>query len=274
MHESGPSGPPAQPATEWAAEPAVESAVESAGVEPAVPTPPSVVAEPAPRPTIPATVDVLPSSGRSGRSKGLFGRRGRTRAEAVPDQQPFAVPPPEAQAPSGWLASAAPDDGTRWGWAHLSDASGSGEAGVAEEAAAHQVGAQASQDSSVHLGQSDSTAQAPTSPHRSDDVNARSALASTALSELSMLASYRPAVGNGSPATLVRRRPAASPVESPAPPPVTIGPVRPSRTAEGVRTTLSGFVTGAARGRGRGGLRGFDLPAASDQTATTEEDYR
>jgi hypothetical protein len=82
---------------------------------------------------------------------------------------------------------------------------------------------------------------------------ARSELASTALSELSMLASYRPELDAASPATLARRSPAAT-----APAPIVPEPApvtgRAPRTAESVRTTVAGFLTGAQRGRGQGGL--------------------
>ncbi|MFZ0158263.1 MAG: hypothetical protein WAL50_04470, partial [Kineosporiaceae bacterium] len=97
--------------------------------------------------------------------------------------------------------------------------------------------------------------------------------ASTALSELSMLASYRPEVGNGSPATLTRRTPAATPAAVVPPPPEEPAPGRAPRDAESVRSTMSGFMAGAIRGRGQGGIPSSRQPSSAPPVPTPEE-YR
>ena len=219
-----PVEPPPLPAPVEAAQPpaSFEAAAPAEPVHlPAPADPPAA----APRATIPATIDVLPSGGRAGRTRGLFARRGRgrTRSEAPADHplpEPVAPQHASVMAPPDWLPSEAPDDGSRWGWAHRSDGA---EVGEIDHPSSQPIAGPDPFDSPVQPGRPGPAGQGATSSPV-DDVDSRSELASTALSELSMLASYRPAVGNGSPATLARRRAAPTPVESPAPPPVTIGP--------------------------------------------------
>ncbi len=240
-------------------------------------------AEPAPLPppatpaSMPATMDVLPSAGRSGRGKGMFGRFGKGRnrfeppeAESAAPAEPVEtflppdasavdparpVPPPTPNVPAAGPGATAEVD--RWSWAHRDDPDGPPSA-----------------DGGADRG-----------PDPAEPASERSALASTALSELSMLASYRPAAGTGAAAPLARRSPAATPAAVTAvPEPVAQGPMRAGRTAEGVQATLSGFVAGAARGRTQGGVAMVapggalpGVPAANDplrSILTTEEDHR
>ncbi len=75
----------------------------------------------------------------------------------------------------------------------------------------------------------------------------RAVLASQALSELSMLSSYRPDAAPAGPAPELARRSRAD-VASPVPP-ATLSPPR-ERGASQVRTLLSGFTSGVGRARG------------------------
>jgi len=78
----------------------------------------------------------------------------------------------------------------------------------------------------------------------------RSAIASQALSELSALSTYRPETLQAAPAGLVRRTPQATPAgQLPTPPQEPSGARRPNRNAADVRSMLSGFQAGVARGR-------------------------
>jgi hypothetical protein len=117
-------------------------------------------------------------------------------------------------------------------------------------------------------------AQSAPAPGEREDAD-RSALASTALSELSMLAAYRPELDDDA-RPLTRRTPAATPAA--APPPPLSSPTRAPRSAEEVRSTMSGFLTGAAQGRGQGGIASAwrpAPPAGGEQTpATTTEEHR
>jgi hypothetical protein len=82
-----------------------------------------------------------------------------------------------------------------------------------------------------------------------DALRQRSALASEALAELSMLSSYSPAsVETKPPSTLTRRTPASTPAAQVAPKPAP-APARRARNAADVRSMLSGFQAGVARGR-------------------------
>jgi hypothetical protein len=89
------------------------------------------------------------------------------------------------------------------------------------------------------------------------DLGRRSALASEALSELSMLSSYRPETTPGGAAPLQQRRPAEVP--PPVPPPI-LAPA--PRDPAAVGGLLAGFAAGARRGRVRpGGAPVPDGPA-------------
>ena len=230
--------------------------------------PPQPPPAPAPSmaPLLAPMMDVLPHHhGRGGFSLGKLGRRGkggRGERGAVPappepllpaasqPPNPYDVaaqtavtePAPAAVPDGAWLAPSPQDDGTKWGWARQDEA---GAASAAQEVAS------------------------------------RSDLTSTALSELSMLASYRPEVGGGSPATLTRRTPAATPAAVVPPPPADPAPARSPRDADVVRATMSGFLAGASRGRGQGGIpsarQPSDLqpsPQPSPIPAPTPEEYR
>jgi hypothetical protein len=87
-------------------------------------------------------------------------------------------------------------------------------------------------------------------PQTGDNLRHRSALASEALSELSRLSSYRPeaTVGGGAPAALARRTRGATPAAEVAAPQQAVSS-RPGRSAAEVRSMLSGFQAGVARGR-------------------------
>ncbi len=93
------------------------------------------------------------------------------------------------------------------------------------------------------------TAPAPVPQPIGDVLRQRSALASEALTELSRLSTYRPAVEPQAPVALARRTPASTPaaVLPTSRPPAGAG--RRSRTASDVRSMLSGFQAGAERGR-------------------------
>ncbi|HEX5532175.1 MAG TPA: nitrate- and nitrite sensing domain-containing protein [Actinomycetales bacterium] len=104
-------------------------------------------------------------------------------------------------------------------------------------------------------GSTDATTGAPGAPEPAvgpslgDALRQRSALASEALAELSMLSSYSPAsMESKPPSTLTRRTPAATPAAQVAPKPAPAA-TRRARNAADVRSMLSGFQAGVARGR-------------------------
>lgn len=179
---------------------------------------------------MPVTMDVLPQRQQSGFSLGRFGRRGR--AQRFEDEHPEPIAP--------LLPPIAP---------------------VSE----------VDQGSRRAQGVAPSVPLPPTEPASSSGPSERAELASTALSELSMLASYRPEVGGGSPATLTKRTPAPMPAAEVAPSPVlpeadVLGVLEPDsrpRTAEAVRSTMSGFLRGASEGRGLGGISPRQAPPAA-----------
>ncbi len=88
-------------------------------------------------------------------------------------------------------------------------------------------------------------------PQSGDHLRNRSALASEALSELSRLSSYRPeaTLAEGPSPALARRTRGASPAAEVAAPQQAVSS-RPGRSAAEVRSMLSGFQAGVARGRG------------------------
>ncbi len=208
-----------------------------------LPAAPGPVAGPAhdapivPRPPLPSTMDVLPHHpARPGFSLTRLSRRGRPARPATPAAPTLLPAQPEIPAPrtpqdeaaapgtgpSSWLPSSPPSTGT-WGWTQTDAAE-------------------------------------PSDPHApgfgDGDDAVRAALASTALSELSMLAAYRPEVDARSAATLTRRSPAETPDAAPGPaagvpplPPAALAPPPRPRDADGVRSTLAGFLTGVSRGR-------------------------
>ena len=89
-----------------------------------------------------------------------------------------------------------------------------------------------------------------THPATAQSLRERSAIASQALSELSALSTYRPETLQAAPAGLVRRTPQATPAgQLPTPPQEPSGARRPNRNAADVRSMLSGFQAGVARGR-------------------------
>lgn len=209
-----------------------------------VPPPPAEVAdvappsEPAPQAqqavplasTMPVTMDVLPQRQHGGFSLGRFGRRGRLqRSEDDHVDQVAPLLPPVAVSEADWGSRSA------------------------------QTRSVPSVSSMPSMSSVSSMPSAPAEPVPPAGPSERAELASTALSELSMLASYRPEVGGGSPAALTKRTPAASPAAEVAPSPVVpemavAEPDARPRSAEAVRSTMAGFLSGASAGRGLGGI--------------------
>jgi len=222
-------------------------------------------APPAPMLVPPVTMDVLPQHGRGGGfSLGRLARRPRPGRGAGPSRP--AVPAPGGSFPAGETprhVNGFPGPAPDAEWSYVSPFPG-GQApafpgvgsvtgdGALDRPVGHAVDHRATEHRDAYS---------------SDASAARSELASTALSELSMLASYRPELGGGSPSTLARRTPAAS---SPLPAPI-VPEVLPTtarrapRTADGVRSTVAGFLSGAQRGRGQSGPSTVTAPVRSVQ---------
>ncbi len=229
--------PPSEPRRTAAPEeaPAAEapSAASVASTQPAAPAVapvPQSSAPPAPPPPAPvyssaSAFDILPGADRGRSSRGLkLPRRGRDHESGVRRAATSPIPVP---------------------------------AGPVTMPSTVQVTAPATVDDLVPVVEALSDGAVPfvpaTEPTPAPDTQRqRSALASEALSELSRLSTYRPdatvsTTGGGAPTLTRRTRGATAAAEVSTPQPV--GPARPSRSAAEVRSMLSGFQAGVARGR-------------------------
>ncbi|MFP5347376.1 MAG: hypothetical protein ACLGIA_10135, partial [Actinomycetes bacterium] len=120
--------------------------------------------------------------------------------------------------------------------------------------------------SADRLGTSSDTVGTP-APSRHDALRQRSALASEALTELSLLSAYSPSSVESKPASTLTRRTPATPAAA-VPPNRPAAPARRSRSASDVRSMLSGFQAGLERGRSGG--EPAVRPDADDQHDRTD----
>ena len=250
----------------WSAETHLDSGRGRHAVEEPEPEPEPVAEEAAPdvpmMPGAPPTMNVLPT--RSHRSGFRFGRRARPQTPPPPPAQHpvqhpsrHAAPPPVAEPmiPAQRGPDQAPDTRpapVEHRGEDVHARAGGWSTGPAQEQARQEP--------------------VPAAVTFSPDVEQRrSALASEALTELSRLSSYRPAsVDSDKPTPLVRRTrtaPAAQSQqeEAPAVPPR-------ARTAAAVRSMLTGFQAGVARGRtSPTAMRPMQGPAGHSQPSPEHE---